>query len=204
MRSSWGWGPCHSEGRSRDDLLCCWGAAPTQKVCTHHLQGCTDKWCTAVCASACMSRQVAPGAAGRVRMVPPAVHSRNLHQAPAPLCPPASPFLATCPPPPSPLQIKQIFVGKDFKGDVPLHLKIAAGLTTGAVGICVASPTDLVKVRRPASCPPGADQTATPRAPPASRGRLWGRGAATHARAASRMSATGPHAVRGQASAGHA
>lgn len=38
-------------------------------------------------------------------------------------------------------------MGKDFKGDPPLHLKVAAGLTTGALGICVASPTDLVKVR---------------------------------------------------------
>ena len=33
------------------------------------------------------------------------------------------------------------------QGDVPLHLKIAAGLTTGAIGISIASPTDLVKVR---------------------------------------------------------
>lgn len=33
------------------------------------------------------------------------------------------------------------------QGDVPLHLKVAAGLTTGAIGISVASPTDLVKVR---------------------------------------------------------
>ena len=38
-------------------------------------------------------------------------------------------------------------MGKDFKGEAPLHLKIAAGLTTGALGITVASPTDLVKVR---------------------------------------------------------
>jgi hypothetical protein len=30
---------------------------------------------------------------------------------------------------------------------VPLHLKIAAGLATGAIAITVASPTDLVKVR---------------------------------------------------------
>jgi solute carrier family 25 uncoupling protein 8/9 len=30
---------------------------------------------------------------------------------------------------------------------VPLHLKIASGLTTGAIGITFASPTDLVKVR---------------------------------------------------------
>lgn len=45
------------------------------------------------------------------------------------------------------VQVRNLYVGKDFKGDVPLHLKIAAGLTTGALGICVASPTDLVKVR---------------------------------------------------------
>ncbi|OUS47231.1 mitochondrial uncoupling protein 2 [Ostreococcus tauri] len=31
--------------------------------------------------------------------------------------------------------------------DAPLALKIAAGLTTGAIGITIASPTDLVKVR---------------------------------------------------------
>ncbi|KIZ02275.1 uncoupling protein 3 [Monoraphidium neglectum] len=43
--------------------------------------------------------------------------------------------------------VKNFFVGKDHVGDVPLHLKIAAGLTTGAIGITVASPTDLVKVR---------------------------------------------------------
>ena len=34
------------------------------------------------------------------------------------------------------------------KKKVPLHLKIASGLTTGAIGITFASPTDLVKVRR--------------------------------------------------------
>lgn len=43
--------------------------------------------------------------------------------------------------------VRNLYVGKDFKGDPPLHLKVAAGLTTGALGICVASPTDLVKVR---------------------------------------------------------
>lgn len=43
--------------------------------------------------------------------------------------------------------VRNFYVGKDHKGDPPLHLKIAAGLTTGAFGICVASPTDLVKVR---------------------------------------------------------
>uniref|UniRef100_A0A383VSA3 Uncoupling protein n=1 Tax=Tetradesmus obliquus TaxID=3088 RepID=A0A383VSA3_TETOB len=43
--------------------------------------------------------------------------------------------------------VKQFFVGKDHVGDVPLHLKIASGLATGAIAITVASPTDLVKVR---------------------------------------------------------
>lgn len=43
--------------------------------------------------------------------------------------------------------VKQLYVGKDFEGDVPLLKKIAAALTTGAVGIAVANPTDLVKVR---------------------------------------------------------
>ena len=43
--------------------------------------------------------------------------------------------------------IKTLYVGKDHVGEVPLHLKIAAGMTTGALGIAVASPTDLVKVR---------------------------------------------------------
>lgn len=37
-------------------------------------------------------------------------------------------------------------MGKDYKGDPSLGIKIAAGLTTGAIGIAVASPTDLVKV----------------------------------------------------------
>lgn len=31
-------------------------------------------------------------------------------------------------------------------GEAPLYLKVAAGLTTGAVAIAIASPTDLVKV----------------------------------------------------------
>mmetsp|Transcript_71482 Transcript_71482/g.225760 ORF Transcript_71482/g.225760 Transcript_71482/m.225760 type:complete len:302 (+) Transcript_71482:93-998(+) len=43
--------------------------------------------------------------------------------------------------------VKSFYVGKDHVGEVPLHLKIAAGLTTGGVGIAIASPTDLVKVR---------------------------------------------------------
>eukprot|EP00887_Chlorella_sp_A99_P003286 scaffold9.g3286.t1 len=44
-----------------------------------------------------------------------------------------------------------LYVGKDHKGDVGLGTKIAAGLTTGALGITVASPTDLVKVRMQAA-----------------------------------------------------
>eukprot|EP00963_Diacronema_lutheri_P008415 scaffold752_cov322-Pavlova_lutheri.AAC.12 len=43
--------------------------------------------------------------------------------------------------------VKQSIVGKDHVGEVPLLKKIAAALTTGAVGIAIASPTDLVKVR---------------------------------------------------------
>ncbi|XP_010504203.1 PREDICTED: mitochondrial uncoupling protein 1 [Camelina sativa] len=43
--------------------------------------------------------------------------------------------------------VKNLYVGKDFVGDVPLSKKILAGLTTGALGIMVANPTDLVKVR---------------------------------------------------------
>uniref|UniRef100_A0A0C9S1A0 TSA: Wollemia nobilis Ref_Wollemi_Transcript_26018_1362 transcribed RNA sequence n=1 Tax=Wollemia nobilis TaxID=56998 RepID=A0A0C9S1A0_9CONI len=53
--------------------------------------------------------------------------------------------------------VKTLYVGKDFVGDVPLHKKILAALTTGAVAITVASPTDLVKVRLQAEgkLPPG-------------------------------------------------
>lgn len=53
--------------------------------------------------------------------------------------------------------VKNLYVGKDFVGDVPLHKKILAGLTTGALAITVASPTDLVKVRLQAEgkLPPG-------------------------------------------------
>ncbi|KAK9714062.1 hypothetical protein RND81_06G069100 [Saponaria officinalis] len=43
--------------------------------------------------------------------------------------------------------VKTFYVGKDHVGDVPLSKKILAGLTTGAVGIMIANPTDLVKVR---------------------------------------------------------
>ncbi|KAL0336790.1 UNVERIFIED_CONTAM: Mitochondrial uncoupling protein 1 [Sesamum calycinum] len=43
--------------------------------------------------------------------------------------------------------VKTFYVGKDHVGDVPLSKKILAALTTGAVGIAIANPTDLVKVR---------------------------------------------------------
>jgi len=53
--------------------------------------------------------------------------------------------------------VRNFYCGKDFKGDPPLLQKIAAGLTTSAVGITVASPTDVVKVRLQAEgrLPPG-------------------------------------------------
>ena len=43
--------------------------------------------------------------------------------------------------------VRNFYLGKDFKGDPPVLMKIAAGLTTSAIGITVASPTDVVKVR---------------------------------------------------------
>ncbi|CAH9103425.1 unnamed protein product [Cuscuta europaea] len=43
--------------------------------------------------------------------------------------------------------VKNLYVGKDHVGEVPLTKKILAGLTTGALGIAIANPTDLVKVR---------------------------------------------------------
>ncbi|OMO85157.1 Dicarboxylate carrier 2 [Corchorus capsularis] len=53
--------------------------------------------------------------------------------------------------------VKNFYVGKDHVGEVPLTKKILAALTTGALGITVANPTDLVKVRLQAEgrLPPG-------------------------------------------------
>ncbi|TYH22347.1 hypothetical protein ES288_A04G121100v1 [Gossypium darwinii] len=53
--------------------------------------------------------------------------------------------------------VKNFYVGKDHVGDIPLTKKILAALTTGALGITVANPTDLVKVRLQAEgrLPPG-------------------------------------------------
>jgi solute carrier family 25 uncoupling protein 8/9 len=54
--------------------------------------------------------------------------------------------------------VKKAITGKDAQGDASLATKIAAGLATGAIGITVASPTDLVKVRMQSEgkLPPGA------------------------------------------------
>lgn len=94
-------------------------------------------------------QQQCEAALGR-RSTPPRLHARQ-----QPAC--AATVLATAAASPAcgcraraaanPLQVKQFFVGADHKGDVPLHLKIASGLATGAIAITVASPTDLVKVR---------------------------------------------------------
>nr|BAI49703.1 uncoupling protein [Lysichiton camtschatcensis] len=53
--------------------------------------------------------------------------------------------------------VKSFYVGDNFVGDIPLSKKILAGLTTGALAIIVANPTDLVKVRLQAEgkLPPG-------------------------------------------------
>ena len=42
--------------------------------------------------------------------------------------------------------VKPFYMGERPPGDAPLYLKVAAGLTTGALAIAIASPTDLVKV----------------------------------------------------------
>jgi len=43
--------------------------------------------------------------------------------------------------------IKNMICGKDFKGDIPLYTKIIAGLSSGAIGILIANPTDVIKIR---------------------------------------------------------
>ncbi|KAI5418610.1 variant 5, Mitochondrial uncoupling protein 1 [Lathyrus oleraceus] len=63
-----------------------------------------------------------------------------------------------------PLEVKNLYVGKDHVGDAPLVKKILAALTTGAaVAIAVANPTDLVKVRLQAEgkLPPGVPRRYT-------------------------------------------
>ena len=44
-------------------------------------------------------------------------------------------------------KVRNFYCGKDFKGDPPLSRKILAGLTTGAIGISIASPFDVIKIR---------------------------------------------------------
>ncbi|KAF6142518.1 hypothetical protein GIB67_039482 [Kingdonia uniflora] len=44
-------------------------------------------------------------------------------------------------------QVKGVYCGSDFVGDVPLSMKILAALSAGALAIAVANPIDLVKVR---------------------------------------------------------
>lgn len=43
--------------------------------------------------------------------------------------------------------VKQFYVGKDHVGPISIFTRIAAALTTGAVGITIANPTDVVKIR---------------------------------------------------------
>jgi len=43
--------------------------------------------------------------------------------------------------------VRDFYCGKDFQGEPPITKKILAGLTTGAIGITIANPTDVVKVR---------------------------------------------------------
>lgn len=43
--------------------------------------------------------------------------------------------------------VKNFYVGKDHTGPISLGYKILAGLTTGCLGIMVANPTDIVKIR---------------------------------------------------------
>lgn len=43
--------------------------------------------------------------------------------------------------------IRNLLCGKDFVGDIPLYKRIIAGLSSGAIGILVANPTDVIKIR---------------------------------------------------------
>ena len=43
--------------------------------------------------------------------------------------------------------VKQMLVGKDHQGPISIFTRILAALTTGAFGILVANPTDVVKIR---------------------------------------------------------
>jgi solute carrier family 25 uncoupling protein 8/9 len=43
--------------------------------------------------------------------------------------------------------VKQLYVGENHVGMIPLSKRILAALTTGAIGITVANPTDVIKIR---------------------------------------------------------
>lgn len=43
--------------------------------------------------------------------------------------------------------VKQLYVGKDHVGPISIWTRILAALTTGAIGISIANPTDVVKIR---------------------------------------------------------
>ena len=43
--------------------------------------------------------------------------------------------------------VKQFYVGKNHEGPIPMIYRIVAALTTGAFGIIIANPTDVVKIR---------------------------------------------------------
>jgi solute carrier family 25 uncoupling protein 8/9 len=43
--------------------------------------------------------------------------------------------------------VKQLYVGKDHVGPISVWTRILAALTTGAIGISIANPTDVVKIR---------------------------------------------------------
>ena len=43
--------------------------------------------------------------------------------------------------------VRNLYSSKEELGQTPLFKKILAGLTCGAIGISIASPTDLVKIR---------------------------------------------------------
>jgi solute carrier family 25 uncoupling protein 8/9 len=43
--------------------------------------------------------------------------------------------------------VKNLIVGDNYQGLIPIGYRILAAMTTGAIGIAVANPTDVVKIR---------------------------------------------------------
>lgn len=43
--------------------------------------------------------------------------------------------------------VKNLIVGENYQGIIPIGYRILAALATGAIGITIANPTDVVKVR---------------------------------------------------------